>query len=273
MCAFTVCLVIGALNKMDWLILLGAGICAVDFIAVGVVYGVYFVRKLNKELAEEAKKERTPEREAELLDEINSATNAEESKIAQAKYYGGGAENAGELIASAFGFSKEGRQAFKEADLREKLKPVAIFVWLGITLITFFVGITLSNIQIQPVGFIVMGAGGGSFFLTIIGFFIYSIGERRTYFRGSKASKKPIKEEPSKNPVRRGVVKRCEIHSQHKTGNRTPKVSGTLYQIWVWTSPDEPLVRLICSRRYEKYEKVRFTERRGIRAKRRIIED
>jgi len=70
-----------------------------------------------------------------------------------------------------------------------------------------------------------------------------------------------------------GVVKRCEIHSQHKAGGRTPRISGTLYQIWVWTSDKEPLVRLICSKRYQKYDKVRFYEGRGLRIKRRIIEE
>ena len=269
MAVLIVCFVVGALNQLDWLILTGFGVCAADFIIVGAIYSVKFIRGLNAELKENAQKERTPETEPELLDRINSSTDKEESLKAQAVYYSGGAENAGELIASAFGFTKEGKEAFKKASTGEKAKVIILFVWFGITLLTFFVGITLSNLKIQPAGFITMGVGGGSFFLTIIGAVTYSLIERRIYFN-SKPSKMTA---PSKRKIRMGVVKRCEIHSQHKAGGRTPRISGTLYQIWVWTSDKEPLVRLICSKRYQKYDKVRFYEGRGLRIKRRIIEE
>ncbi|MDE5943847.1 MAG: hypothetical protein K2H30_06550 [Clostridia bacterium] len=268
MVALIVCFVIGALYRMDWLIFLGFGICVADFLAVGIAYGVKFIRELNADLKKNAQQERTPEEEAELLEKINSAKTREESLKARAEYYGEGAENAGDLISSAFGFSKEGKEAFKKAPASEKAKPVLIFVWLGLMLLTFMAGILLSSARIQPTGFIIMGVGGGLFFLTIIGFLIYSLVERRNYYSAPKSSKyrKP------KKVVRRGVVKRCEVHSQHVIGRRTPKISGTLYQIWVWTSATEPLVRLVCSRKYMKNERVSFTETRGIRVKRRIIE-
>ena len=269
MAALIVCFVVGALKQLDWLILTGFGVCAADFIIVGITYGMRFIRELNKDLKENAAKERTAETESELLDRINSSTDREESLKAQAVYYGGGADNAGELIASAFGFTKEGKEAFKKSTTGEKAKVIILFLWFGITLLTFFVGITLSNLKIQPAGFITMGAGGGSFFLTIIGAVIYSSVERRVYFNS-----KPTRGTASVGEkIRTGVVKRCEIHSQHKTGNRTPRISGTLYQIWVWTSDKEPLVRLICSKRYQKYDKVSFYEGHGLRKKRRIIEE
>ncbi len=269
MAVLIVCFVVGALKQLDWLILTGFGVCAADFIIVGITYGIRFIRELNKELKENAAKERTAETESELLDRINSSTDREESLKAQAVYYGGGADNAGELIASAFGFTKEGKEAFKKSTTGEKAKVIILFLWFGITLLTFFVGITLSNLKIQPAGFITMGAGGGSFFLTIIGAVIYSSVERRVYFNS-----KPTRGTASVGEkIRTGVVKRCEIHSQHKTGNRTPRISGTLYQIWVWTSDKEPLVRLICSKRYQKYDKVSFYEGHGLRKKRRIIEE
>ncbi|MDE6868542.1 MAG: hypothetical protein K2J83_05315, partial [Clostridia bacterium] len=268
MVALVVCFVIGALNRLDWLIILGFVICVADFLAVGIAYGVKFIRELNVGLKKNAQQERTPAEEAELLEKINSAKNREESLKAQAEYYGEGAENAGELIASAFGFSKEGKEAFKKAPASEKAKPVLFFVWLGLTLLTFLVGLSVTSVRIQPAGYIIMGVGGGLFFLTVIGLLIYSLVERRNFYSAPKSSKY----RKSKKVVKRGLVKRCEVHSQHKIGRRTPKISGTLYQVWVWTSATEPLVRLVCSRKYMKNERVSFTETRGIRVKRRIIE-
>ncbi|MDE5728915.1 MAG: hypothetical protein K2I20_01920 [Clostridia bacterium] len=270
MAVLIICLVVGALNKLDWLILTGFGVCAADFIIIGIIYGVRFIRELNAELKENSTKERSPENEEELLEKINNAPNGEESLKAQSVYYAEGAENAGELIASAFGFSKEGKKAFKKASFGDKAKVIAFFAWLGITLLTFGVGITLSNLRVQPAGFITMGAGGGLFFLTIIAALIFNLAERRAYFGSTRAKRKIAASHGAK--IRTGVVKRCEIHSQHKAGNRTPQISGTLYQIWVWTSDKEPLVRLVCSKRYQKYDKVRFYEGRGL-GKRRIIEE
>ncbi len=266
MAALITCFVVGALRKLDWLIILGFGICVVDFFAVGIAYGVKFFRELNDGLKEASKNEFTPENEAELLNSVNSASDAEESLKAQAKYYGGGAENVGELIAAAFGFTKEGRKAFKNAPPREKAKVIALFLWLGLTLLVFVVGITLSNLHIQPVGFIIMGVGGGSFFLTVIVALLFSAFERRAFFKCSVSVKRI-------RAVRTGVVKRCELHSQHKSGSATPQISGTLYQIWVWTSDKEPLVRLICRKKYAKYDKVEYVERSGLFKRRRIIED
>lgn len=274
MSALIVCMVVGALYRMNWLIFLGFGICIVDFLAVGLTYGIKFIIELNNELKKNAQQERTPEKEEELLERINSATSREESMMAQAEYYGEGAENAGELIATAFGFSKENRKAFKKASAKEKAKTVLIFVWFGLTLLTFLAGISLSNARIQPAGFITMGVGGGSFFLTIIGFLIFSLVERNSYLRGVRERKRTKPDTVKiRGRNRTGVVKRCEIHSQFKTGSRrTPRISGTLYQIWVWTSDKEPLVRLACSRRYQKYEKVTFSESGGLIKRRRIIE-
>lgn len=273
MAALIVCMVIGASYRMDWLIFLGFGICIVDFLTVGLTYGIKFLIELDRELKQNAQQERTPEKEEELLEKVNSATSREESIKAQAEYYGGEADGVGELIATSFGFSKENRKAFKKAPAREKAKTVLIFVWLGLTLFTFLAGISLSNAHIQPAGFIVMGAGGGAFFLTILGFIIYSLVERSAYF-SSRRERKRTKQRPDGISVRNrtGVVKRCEIHSQLKIGKRTPRIYGTLYQIWVWTSDDEPLVRLVCSRRYQKYEKVTFSESRGLIKRRKIIE-
>lgn len=273
MAALIVCMVIGALYRMDWLILMGFGICIVDFLAVGITYGIKFLIELDRDLKESAKEERTPEKEAELLEKVNTASNREESMRAQAEYYGNGADGVGELIATSFGLSKESREEFKKSSVKDKLKVVAIFGWFGLTLLIFFVGITLSNAAIQPAGFVLMGCGGGSFFLTLIVFAIYSAVERRSYYRGVSKRKKSVERlGRSSCRTRTGVVKRCEIHSQYKVGRRTPRISGTLYQIWVWTSDKEPLIRLVCSRRYQKYEKVTFTERRGLIKKYRIVE-
>ena len=125
------------------------------------------------------------------------------------------------IISSSFGFTKEGKEAFKNASLGDKAKVIALFAWLGITLLTFAVGITLSNLNIQPSGFITMGVGGGSFFLTVVAALIFSSVERRIHFAGSRIKL-------SRRVIRIGVVKRCELHSQG--------LKCDVYQIWVWPS-------------------------------------
>ena len=86
-------------------------------------------------------------------------------------------ENVGELVQMSFGFTKDAKKKLKVAPLGDKLKIIALLGSLGLLLITMAVGVMLANIgtltdgtitKLAIIGFVLMGIGGGGFFLEII---------------------------------------------------------------------------------------------------------
>ena len=258
------CFVIGGMSENKTVMLAGFGFCFVDFVILGIIRTVCFFKELNKQLKEEAKKERTPEREQELLDEINSSGTVEENQIAQAKYYGQGAENAGELIQACFGFTKEAKENYRQSSKKDKFKVVAVYGTFALLLFIMFVGVALSNAgktpdgsvsPVQLAGFILMGVGGGGFFLVIFVLVMISVAQRKRYL---SLRKKGLGDAAYKAELCEGTVLYGAVHSQYSTGSRINRVYGTLYQIMVVPDSGKKNIHFVCSRLYKKGDKVKF---------------
>ena len=264
--------IIGSVIDNEYVMIGGFAFCFIAFVILGIIRTVFVFKDLKKELKEEAKKPRTPEREAELIDEINSSDTVEENRIAQAKYYGQGAENVGELIQASFGFTKEGKENFKNSSKFDKFKVIAIFVSFGLLLLTFFIGIFLAGYWdslLQQTGFIMIGVGGGGLFLVIVVLLIISLVQRRQYFSTRKQDFSDIE---YKAVICEGTVISCALHSQVSTGTRYySRVQNTLYQIIVNPDEENKTIRFLCSRLYSKGERIKYYRFKN--NKRILIED
>lgn len=147
MAVMIICIILGAHYHKGYVSLVGVIFCAVGLSALGLIIKIKTLREINHELKQ----------------------SAEET--------GEGPENVGELIQSCFGFTKEGKERFKKSSVGDKLKVIALFGTLGLLLFTMAVGVAFANAgtlddgtitNIATIGFILMGIGGGGFFLEII---------------------------------------------------------------------------------------------------------
>ena len=264
--------IIGSVIDNEYVMIGGFAFCFIEFVILGIIRIVFVFKDINKELKAEAKKARTPEREAELIEEINSSDTVEEKAIAQAKYYGQGAENVGELVQACFGFTKEGKENFKNSSKTDKFKVIAILASFGLLLLTFFIGIFLAGYLdslLQLIGFIMMGVGGGGFFLVIMVLLIISLVQRHRYF---STRKQDIADIEYKAVICEGTVISCAVHSQVTTGTRYySRVQNTLYQIIVNPDEEQKTIRFLCSRLYNKGERIKYYRFKN--NKRILIED
>lgn len=254
-----------------WIALIGIGFFFACFISYIVPYGIWFIKTLNSELKRNAAEKRTPEKEQELMDEVNSARTREESQMARAKYYAGDeVDSVGELFAASFGFDKKARRTLKTVSVRDKLKVIAIFASFGITLLVFTVGIALANAEVQPIGFILMGAGGGGFALIIATLVIISVLQRNGYLSSRSYSERGKRDTEI---VRTGKVFRCAIHSQTSVGARTPRITDTLYQVVVVPEGSNEYLNMLCSSYHTEGETVKFYQDINHPRRVRLIED
>jgi membrane protein implicated in regulation of membrane protease activity len=244
---FDTCLITGLIYRKYYIVFIGSGILAIIIVA----YSIYFFREVNAALKENSEKQRTAEKEKELLEDVNTATNRYDSKLAQANYYASGVDTA-ELFASALGFSKENKEAYKTASKKDKAKVILIYASLFGTMLLFIVGIGLT--AIGSVGFIVMGIGGGGFFLIILSFLIISVNQRKSHYKHKSIN------DASGFHFCKGIVERCSIHSQHIVGRHTPRISGTLYMIYVAPEIGNKKFWLTSSDYFEKGAVVHYYE-------------
>lgn len=148
-----ICIALGAYYRQGYIGLGGVIFCCVGLTILGIINKIMALREINRAIKEVAQED---------------ADNP---------------QNAGELIQACFGFTKETKRKLKVAPTRDKVKVIAIFASLGLLLFTMFVGIILARIgtytdgtvnKIAIIGFILMGIGGGGFFLEIVAFAIIS---------------------------------------------------------------------------------------------------
>ena len=142
-----ICIALGARFRNEYVSLGGVIFCFVGLTALGITVKVRAMREIKralKELGEE--------------DPDNPST-------------------VGELVQMCFGFTKEAKRKLKAAPTGDKLKVIALFVSLGVLLAIMAAGIVCANIgtlsngtitKTATIGFILMGIGGGGFFVEII---------------------------------------------------------------------------------------------------------
>ncbi|MBD5584950.1 MAG: hypothetical protein HDQ88_07705 [Clostridia bacterium] len=140
-----ICIILGVRYNLEYLIVGGVVFCAIGLSALGIIIKIKTLKEINHELK----------------------MTAEE----------GDPENVGELIQASFGFTKDAKERFKKSSVGDKLKVIALFGSLGLLLLTMAIGVAFANAgtlengtttNIATIGFILMGIGGGGFFLEII---------------------------------------------------------------------------------------------------------
>ncbi len=143
----TVFIILGARYDKDYLIISGVAFFFVGLAILGIIEKVKTVRYMRHELKELA--EEDPECPGNLR----------------------------ELAEMSVGLTKDAKEKLKGAPIGDKIKVVAIFASFGLFLLTMAVGVFLANLgtvgdgsvtDIAITGFILMGIGGGGFFLEII---------------------------------------------------------------------------------------------------------
>lgn len=142
-----ICLVLGAHYRQEYIGLGGVIFCFVWLTVLGIINKVKTLHYVNHELKELA---------------------GEDPECP---------ENVGELVQMSFGFTKDAKKKLKVAPTRDKLKVIALFVSLGLLLLTMAAGVLLARLgtlgdgtisKLAITGFILMGIGGGGFMLEII---------------------------------------------------------------------------------------------------------
>ncbi len=242
-------------KHIRWLAFVGVGLFVGIQLIVIIPYCKWYFGVLNNRLKKNAKEKRTPEKEQELLDAVNSAPTREENKLALAEYHGREADSVGELIASSFGFDKKGREALKTASVGDKLKIIALLGSLGLTAFMLAVGGALAGNGFGYIGFPLMGVGGGGFMLILAVSIIISA-RRKSYYMKNRATKESDRRDTEE--LKRGKVFRCSIHSQMATGHNRTRLFNTQYQITVIPDGTQKYITMLCSRFYTDGEEVKF---------------
>lgn len=255
MAVFGACMGVGLAKDMNWLVFLGLGFALAVMAAMIVPYSVWYFRTLNKELKKNSGTERTPEKEKELLDAVNNSQDIAENQIANAVYHANGADSISELAMTAFGFDKESRQRLKKSPLREKLKVIATFAAIIITLFCMMIGVGFANAGLEHIGFPLMGVGGGGFALIIAIFFIITSVQKSRFKKTRASSESEIR--PTEM-LCTGIVEFCAVHSQNTTGSKKIIISNTLYQILVKQENSQNVLHFVCAKYYKKGDTVKF---------------
>ncbi|MDR3292614.1 MAG: hypothetical protein LBT20_00740 [Clostridiales bacterium] len=220
---FFISIIVVAITHIDGFFFMGLGGFILTAVC-GTVYGIFYTRRVLGLLRGQRNSEppRTAEKEAELLEKINSAYTRTESKLARAEYYGV------TTFLEGLGFTKENKEAYRNAPKAEKAKVIAFVGALAFSLLVGMVGIAMGG---STVGFVLMGIGLGGFAAIIFILMIRSLIQRRSY--------KSFKKHPERHGdyhTYKGTVERCIVHSQHQTGEHTPNITGTLYQCLISTA-------------------------------------
>ena len=251
------------------LIIAGIGIVLLLFFTLSFIYFVHIMNKLGDEW-ESNTEERTAEKEEKLLNAVNSAKDREKSLLARARYY----VNAGEetvknapknriprafyyakhVFLTALGFGETTRKALKKSSAKTKLAVALIIISILALLFTGLLGVLLAALGMKS-GFILLGIGYGGFALFIVSLFLVSLNQRRRqkmYMSGAI--------DLGEYEIHTGAVRQCNVHSQHSAGTKTPRITGTIYQVNVEPAEKGPAFWATSDKYYKKGESVEYYE-------------